>query len=120
MLGAGGKELWRHIVDDVDEAVELDQRDLAILAAACDQADSIRELQLAVKRDGRVIQGRHGPRCHPAVSEIRQGQAALSRLLGLIDMDLTGASQSAGSRRARDAARKRWAQAGPSRRGEAA
>jgi phage terminase small subunit len=118
-LGADGKALWRRVVADVDEALELDQRDLSILEAACDQADSIRELRLSVK-DGRVIEGRHGPRVHPAVAEIRQGQAALSRLLGLIDMDLTGASQSAGSRKARDLARRRWESAGQSRRGEAA
>jgi P27 family predicted phage terminase small subunit len=120
-LGTAGKRLWKRIVADVDEALELDERDLSILEAACDQADSIRELRLSVKRDGRVIVGPKGPRLNGVVPEIRQAQQAQARLLALIDMDLTSASQSGSSRRARDAARKRWASAGQqSRRGEAA
>jgi phage terminase small subunit len=119
-LGPDGKGLWTRICADVDEALELDERDLAILAAAADLADSIRELQASVKRDGRVLESSRGVRVHPACAEIRQSQQAQARLLGLIDMDLTGTSQSAGSRKARDLARRRWASAGQSRRGEAA
>jgi phage terminase small subunit len=109
--------LWKRICSDVSDEVELDERDHAILAAACDQADSIRELQQAL-RAGRVIEGRHGPRCHPAVAEVRQAQQAQARLLALIDLDLSGVSQSTSSRKAREASRRRWAQAGPSRRSE--
>jgi phage terminase small subunit len=120
-LGADGKQLWEHICSDVSSEVELDERDLAILAAASDLADSIRELKAAVKRDGRVLESSRGEvRVHPAVAEIRQAGQAQARLLGLIDMDLTGASQSAGSRKARELARRRWASAGQSRRGEVA
>jgi hypothetical protein len=102
--------------------MELDERDLVLLAAASDLADSIRELKAAVKCDGQVLEGGPGTRVHPAVAEIRQaGQAqAQARLLGLIDMDASSVSQSAGSRRARAAAGKRWANAGQSRRAESA
>jgi hypothetical protein len=100
--------------------MELDERDLVLLAAASDLADSIRELKAAVKCDGQVLEGGPGTRVHPAVAEIRQAGQAQARLLGLIDMDASSVSQSAGSRRARAAAGKRWANAGQSRRAESA
>jgi phage terminase small subunit len=119
-LGATGRALWRKVVNDLPDELELDARDLIVLCQAAKLADTIYALEKAVEEDGRVLHGPRGIRLHPGVSEVRQSQIVLGRLLSQIDMDLTGASQSTSSRKARELARRRWAQAGPSRRGEAA
>jgi hypothetical protein len=63
-----------------------------------------------------MIKGRAGTRLNPAVSELRQSEQALARLLGLIDIEPDAVSQTAKSRRARAAAQARWHGQGQSRR----
>jgi hypothetical protein len=117
-IGPSGRAVWRKVVNDLDPSLELDARDLIVLAQAAKLADTIHALEKAVEEDGRVLHGSRGIRLHPGVSEVRQSQIVLGRLLSQIDMDVTGVSQSASSRKARELARRRWAQAGPSRRSE--
>jgi hypothetical protein len=119
-IGPSGRAVWRKVVNDLDPSLELDARDLIILASAAKLADTIHALEKAVEEDGRVLRTARGPRVHPGVSEIRQSQIALGRHLSQIDLELGAGSQSTSSRKARELARRRWAQAGPSRRGEAA
>lgn len=110
-LAASGKRLWRSIVGDLADGMELDERELAILAAAGRQADTIAALERSIKRDGHMLRGAAGQRrLNGAVTEARQGRVALARLLG--ELDLPGeqpGSQTASSQRARKAANVRWA-----------
>ena len=92
--GPSGRALWHRIVSDLDESLEFDQRDIEVLTQACRLADRIRELADAVAVDGALIPGAHGPRLHPAVSELRQSEIALTRHLGLIDFDAGAAGRS--------------------------
>ena len=110
-LSAAGRALWRSIVGDLADGMELDARELALLEAACRQADSVAALERAVKRDGAVIRGASGQRrLNGAVTEARQGRVALARLLGELDLAGEQVPQTASSQRARRAADSRWAQ----------
>jgi len=109
-LSRPGKALWRAIEGDLAEGMELDARELAVLDAACRQADAVGVLERAVKRDGTMVRGASGQRrLNGAVSEARQGRVALARLLGELDLAGESVPQTAGTRRARKAAETRWA-----------
>jgi hypothetical protein len=109
-LGNAGRRLWTAILGDLDDDYEFDQREMAILATACRQADTVASLERAVKADGVTIPGAAGQRrLNAAVTELRQGRIALARLLG--DLDLPSEADkptSAASRRASHAAQTRW------------
>ena len=104
--GPAGRALFSRVVADVEESLELDARDVEILGRAARLAGRIAELDHVVS-DGVMIKGRAGTRLNPAVSELRQSEQALARLLGLIDMEPDAVSQTAKSRRARAAAQAR-------------
>jgi phage terminase small subunit len=110
-LAAAGRRLWRAIVGDLAEGMELDARELALLEAAARQADAVSVLERAVKRDGTMVKGASGQRrLNGAVSEVRQGRIALARLLGDLDLPADQAPRTASSRRAQKAAQVRWAE----------
>ena len=91
-LARPGRQLWRDILREW----ELDARELAILKRAAKQADTNDALEKAIRRDGLMIEGASGQRrLNAAVSELRQGQLALARLLG--QMALPAADGSAGA-----------------------
>jgi phage terminase small subunit len=118
--GPSGRALWRRIVADLPDELELDQRDLEVLGAAADVADRIHGLKAAIKRDGLVLEAARGTRLHPAVAELRMSEQALVRHLAMLDLEPAAVSQSTVSRGARKRAERRWAVAGPSRRSEGA
>ena len=110
-LTSAGKALWRAIVGDLAEGMELDARELAILGAAARQADSVSALERVLKRDGLTVRGASGQRrLNAVVPEIRQGRIAVARLLGELDLAGESAPQTAASQRARKAANTRWAE----------
>src|SRR4051794_27718660 len=110
-LGASGRALWRTVIADVPGDWQLDARDLAVLEAACRQADDVAELEAAVSRDGVMLEGAAGQRrLNGAVTELRQGRLALGRLLGQVDLpDEERRPVTEASRRAQRAANTRWA-----------
>jgi len=105
-----GSELWEKVLGSVPEAFELDDRELAILSAACRQADDVARLEIAVGEDGPMTTGSQGqPVLHPAIVEARQGRLALSRLLGQLQIpDEDDEPRSLTSARAKRAADVRW------------
>jgi phage terminase small subunit len=110
-LEASGRALWRTVIADVPADWELDARDLAVLEAACRQADDVAALEAAVARDGVTVVGAAGQaRLNAAVTELRQARLALARLLGQVDFpDEGGRPVTEASRRAQHAANTRWA-----------
>jgi len=126
-LGAAGKRLWTSLTADL----EFEPREVAILEAACRQADDIARLEAQVKADGTSVRGSKGQsRLHPAVPELRQGRLVLARLLAALDIPPeVSESQPAGprlrstpstrSKRAQAAANARWAQQGRAASGSA-
>jgi hypothetical protein len=109
-LGDAGAALWAAIPGDVPAGWELDARGVAVLGAACRQADLVADLEAAVERDGLMIEGAAGQRrLNGAVTELRQARVAMARLLGDVKLpDEDGKATSAASERARHAAQARW------------
>jgi phage terminase small subunit len=109
-LDAAGRALWREIQRAVPEDAELDEREVAVLREACQQADVNAALAVAVELDGVVVEGSAGqPRLNAAVTELRQGRLALVRLLGELKLpDMDERPRSMRSERARRAANSRW------------
>jgi phage terminase small subunit len=111
-LAMAGKRLWKSVHAAVIDGCELDERELAVLERACTCADTITQLEKAVKRDGLTARGSRGQVVvHPAVGEVRQQKLTLLRLLGALDLgaEESPAAGTASSRRARRAADARWA-----------
>jgi P27 family predicted phage terminase small subunit len=110
-LGTAGKALWRKMCEALPPGWQYDEREQALLGAACKQADDLAMLQRAIKRDGAMAVGSKGqPTVHPAIPEARQARVVLSRLLGELSLPVESAErpQTAASRRAQKAANTRW------------
>jgi P27 family predicted phage terminase small subunit len=109
-LRPAGRALWRRIHTGLPAECELDDREVAILSAACRQADDVAALEAAIAEDGVVATGSRGqPRLNPLVTEARQGRLAVARLLGELDLsDPDAEPRTARSRRAKQAADARW------------
>ena len=108
-LGPAGKKLW----SDLSAVFDLDAPELPLLAAAARQADDIARLEEAIARDGVTVEGSAGqPRLNGAVSEVRQGRLALAKILGSVAWPTDEKPMTVTQRKARDAARARWARHG--------
>lgn len=111
-LGPAGRALWRNVTADFDFGAS----ELAVLAAACRQADDVALLEAAIVADGVTVTGSQGqPRLNAALTEVRQGRLALAKLLGALalpdeddDRPMT-ASQRRAQKAGRAAARNRRA-----------
>jgi P27 family predicted phage terminase small subunit len=110
-LGNSGRSLWSQIQKALPAQWELDERELAILAAACRQRDDLAKLEASIAKFGVMSVGSKGqPVVNPAVSEARQARLAIGRLLGEISLPDEAANRplTGRSRRAKHAADTRW------------
>jgi hypothetical protein len=106
-LGTSGTALWRSLW----KTFGFDERETAILSAACRQADDVARLEVLLERDGPIVAGSKGqPRLTPIVAEIRQGRLALVRMLGELGLpaDVKGRPVTSRSTHASVAANARW------------
>jgi P27 family predicted phage terminase small subunit len=83
-LRPGGAALWR----DICRGFDLAEHDLHILAAACEAADRAREARERVDLDGAIVDGRYGPRAHPAIAIERDSRLAMLRALRELGLNL--------------------------------
>lgn len=112
-LGRAGAALWKKVREALPPGWAYDERELALLAAACRQADDLGLLERAIKRDGAMAVGSKGqPTVNPAIPEARQARVVLSRLLGELSLPVESEQkpQTAASRRAQRAADARWSE----------
>lgn len=89
-LDTAGRALWA----SVSGLYELDPREAAILAAACESADRAAEARTLLDADGIVVDGRLGSRAHPAVSIERDARAAMVRSLAALGVSADGPAMS--------------------------
>jgi hypothetical protein len=107
-LGKAGKTLWAEMHSALAEDWTFDERDLAILAAACHQADDIDTIEQALVGAAAFTPGSNGQlRLNQAFTELRGARLALARLLK--DVEIAPAdSRRTTSESARRAASERW------------
>ncbi len=70
--------------DSVVSVFDLDEHELAVLTEAVRTVDLLAELDVAVRRDGPLLDGAQGTRAHPAAVEARQQRITLARLLAAL------------------------------------
>jgi hypothetical protein len=78
--GPSGKALWTSVLTDY----ELEQHEIQLLREMCRTVDTLDTLHAAVQADGAFIDGPHGRKCHPGITESRQLRIALARLAAAI------------------------------------
>ena len=81
-LSVAGRKLWNSVLKEFDLA----EHEAAQLEEACRVRDTIATLREQLDADGVMISSSQGSRLHPAVSEIRQQQLALARLLATLNV----------------------------------
>lgn len=106
-LGEPGGRLWRVMLADLADDLELDARELDTLASACAMEDTIAALAAAISSDGEMLAGKQGVRLNPAVTELRQARVAKMRLLAAVETE-DRSMRSPTSRRGSKAANVRW------------
>lgn len=90
-LRASGRALWRQVVAGFD----LQPHHLAILAAACEAQDRMSEAREVVGRDGAYVEGRFGPKAHPALAVERDSRLAMVRCLRELGLDFEPPAEAA-------------------------
>lgn len=99
-LRAPGRQLWVAVCDRFD----MEPPEMILLASACAAADRAAEAKAIVDKDGVTIEGRYGPRVHPAVAVERASRESMIRILKELGYDPLKSAE-AQTRAARDA---RW------------
>jgi phage terminase small subunit len=100
-LSAARKRLWRHILARFGP---LEAHTVELLRLACEALDRADEARAILAASTLVVEGRSGPRAHPAVGIERDARLAAARLLrecgfDLQDPDQTGPPSRWGGRR---------------------
>jgi hypothetical protein len=104
-----GDQLVESIIAGLPEAVELDEREAAILDLAARPARDAARLEALIAARGTMVEGSRGqPTLNPAIAEVRQSRLALGKLLGQLDLP---ESTRDSVRNARTAAEARWRRA---------
>lgn len=84
ILKARGRKLWISL----NESLEWDTQEVALLLEVCRTLDTIDTLAASIETDGMMITGSQGQLVlNSAVAELRQQQAAYARLLPLLNVE---------------------------------
>jgi len=82
-LSTRSRRFWRDVLRDFD----LEPSGLAILRVACEAMDRMDEARSLVTAEGLTVEGRLGPRAHPALSIERDARLAMLRALRALGLD---------------------------------
>lgn len=83
-LSAEAGALWSSVLADYD----LEAHHRGILERACEALDRLRQAQAAIEREGITVEGRFGPKAHPAVGIERDARTAFLRAVRELGLDL--------------------------------
>ncbi len=88
-LKEAGQVLWRAVT----RSYELEDHDLAILAAACEAADRAAAARVEIDRDGITIEGRYGRRANPAIQIERDSRLSMLKALRELGLNAEPAAE---------------------------
>jgi hypothetical protein len=84
-LGAPGLSLW----ESIQSEYRIDDRGgMELLMQACEAADRVARLAERIDADGEIVEGRNGPRAHPALREELAGRQFICRTLERLGLNL--------------------------------
>jgi hypothetical protein len=83
-LGASGRRLWLAVTGSCDQ---IDEHERVLLMRACRTLDVIDGLQAIVDAEGLVTDSSQGRRAHPALTEMRQQELKLAKLMGVLKLE---------------------------------
>ena len=113
-LEATGLRVWRDFHAELPEGWSFDPRELQALEAACRLFDRLDQLDLVIDQKGVTVAGSTGQLVvNPALIEFRQCAAAVSKLLGELQIPngQDAVPETAATKRGRKAAQVRWSRA---------
>jgi P27 family predicted phage terminase small subunit len=91
-LTAEARRFWRQVVDEY----QLEAHHLRILETGCEALDRMRQAQALIASEGMTVDGRFGPKQHPAVAVERDSRIALLRAIRELGLDVEAPAQSRG------------------------
>jgi P27 family predicted phage terminase small subunit len=97
-LSTEAKGIWRSVLAEYS----LEVRHEAVLMAALESWDRMREAQAAIRKDGAYTEGRFGLKAHPALAIERDSRTAFLRAQRELGLDLEAPATSRPPTRWRD------------------
>ncbi len=82
-LSAASREWFRHVVAEYD----VQPHQVLLLRAACEAFDEYTRARALVAKEGQIVEGRYGPRVHPAVAIARDARIAFMRATRELALD---------------------------------
>ena len=82
-LRAATARWYASVIEDYD----LEPHHERLLQAATETWDRLQEAREMLRQEGTYIEGRYGPKAHPAVAVERDSRIAFARLLRELDLD---------------------------------
>ena len=83
-LGASGRKLW---LDATEGLTAIDEHETVLLLRACKTLDRIDQLEAIVDTEGVLADCSQGRRAHPALTECRQQELKLARLMRVLKLE---------------------------------
>lgn len=81
-LGEHGRNLWQRIHRELPERWSFDEREVAVLTLAAEQADDLAVIRESLKKQGATIEGSRGQQvANTLLNEARQARQTITRLL---------------------------------------
>src|SRR3990167_1234436 len=82
---------YRHVISEY----QLEPHHVELLRLCCEALDRAEDARAMLAEEGTIVQGRFGPKAHPAIAIERDSRHAFARLLRELDLDVDPPAEAA-------------------------